>query len=413
MTNITPIDTHTSASTTAGHGIAAPGIDWVASPAQQTLRIATPSDPFVTENGATLDDVVLAYETWGSLAPARDNVVLVFHALTGDSHAASHPEIPGDRAGWWEPLIGSGRPLDTDRFFIICANTLASCYGSTGPCTFAPDGDRWGTRFPAVTVRDQVNAQLRLLDRLGIDVLACAIGGSLGGMEAVELGATAPDRLRRLVVVAASGRFHAQGIAFNEIQRRAIMLDPTWQGGAYGEQQPADGVALARMVGMLTFQSDESMTMRFGRHAVARYNAWPEFHGRFDIEGYLHYQGDKLSGRFDANAYLYLLRAMDSHDIGRERGGLSEAARRITARTLVIGVRSDVLFPTVHVQETADAITRGGGVARYWELNSPHGHDAFLKDFERLDAVLRDGVGWQATPPLARTSAVDETEAAD
>ncbi len=232
-------------------------------------------------------------------------------------------------------------------------------------------------------------------------------------MEAVELATTAPERVARLVVVAASGRFHAQGIAYNEIQRRAIMLDPTWQGGNYGDTQPAGGVALARMVGMLTFQSDESMTMRFGRRPVARYDAWPEFHGRYDIEGYLQYQGDKLATRFDANAYLYLLRAMDSHDIGRERGGLAEAARCISARTLVIGVRSDVLFPTVHVQATAEAITRGGGSARYWELNSPHGHDAFLKDFHRLDAVLRDGVGQPPARGMSRLAGDVETEAAD
>lgn len=411
MTSVTPIDAHSHEARPAI--IAAPGIDWEPSRAQQALRIATPADPFVTEAGVVLDDVVLAYETWGRLSDARDNAILVFHALTGDSHAASHPDIPGDRAGWWEALIGSGRPLDTDRFFVICANTLGSCYGSTGPCTPSPEGERWGTRFPAVTVRDQVNAHLRLLDILGVDRLACTIGGSLGGMEAVELATTAPERVGRLVVVAASGRFHAQGIAFNEIQRRAIMLDPTWQGGAYGDHQPAGGVALARMVGMLTFQSDESMTMRFGRHPVARYHAWPEFHGRFDIEGYLQYQGDKLASRFDANAYLYLLRAMDSHDIGRDRGGLVEAARRISARTLVIGVRSDVLFPVVHVQATADAIARGGGVARYWELNSPHGHDAFLKDFERLDAILRDGVGQPPAHAMARLSDDVETEAAD
>ncbi|MGH9176363.1 MAG: homoserine O-acetyltransferase family protein, partial [Vicinamibacterales bacterium] len=276
-----------------------------------------------------------------------------------------------------------------------------SCYGSTGPCTPGPDGRRWGASFPALTVRDLVNANLRLLDRLGIERVACAIGGSLGGMEAIELAVTAPARVDRTVVVAASGRFHAQGIAYNELQRRAIMLDPRWNGGDYDDMAgPWDGVALARMVGMLTFQSDESMTLRFGRSEEAHYDAWPAFNGRFDIEGYLNYQGDKLASRFDANAYLYLLRAMDSHDIGRGRGGLVAAARRIAGPVTLIGIRTDILFPAGHVEDTAEAIAAAGGTARYWELNSPHGHDAFLKEFGRLDRVLRDGIGTDVAPTV-------------
>ena len=373
--------------------------EWQPSAAQRSLVIATPDQPFVTEGGVAIEYVELAYETWGRLNADRDNAILVFHALTGDAHAASHEEIEDDRLGWWEPLIGPGRPIDTDRYFVICANALGSCYGSTGPCTLAPDGQRWNARFPAVTVRDLVNANLRLLDTLGIDRLACAIGGSLGGMEAIELAVLAPERVERTVVVAASGRFHAQGIAYNELQRRAIMLDPRWNNGDYDDATgPWDGVALARMVGMLTFQADESMTLRFGRNDDARYHEWPEFHGRFDIEGYLHYQGDKLASRFDANAYLYLLRAMDSHDIGRDRGGIVEASRCITGPVTLIGIRTDILFPATHVQSTADAITASGREARYWELNSPHGHDAFLKEFDRLDTVLREGIGTDTTP---------------
>lgn len=376
---------------------------WVPSPAVREIDIAGPANPFVTERGAVIERVTLAYETWGRLSPARDNVVLVFHALTGDSHAASHPETPGDRAGWWEPLVGPGRPIDTDQFFVVCANSLGSCYGSTGPRAFAPDGRRYNLRFPELTVRDLVQAQTRLLDSLGIERVACAIGGSLGGMQALELAATAPERVERAVAVAASGRFHAQGIAYNELQRRAIMLDPSWAGGEYADDRaPDDGVALARMVGMVTFQSDESMTLRFGRGSDARYHAWPEFHGRYDIEGYLHYQGDKLAQRFDANVYLYLSRVMDSHDIGRERGGIRAAAGRITAETLLIGIRSDILFPPAHVVATTEAIEAASGRARYWELNSPHGHDAFLKEFERLDGVLREGVGTSRPGPLAR-----------
>jgi homoserine O-acetyltransferase/O-succinyltransferase len=384
--------------------------EWQPSAAQRSLVVATPDRSFITEGGVAIEHVELAYETWGRLNANRDNAILVFHALTGDSHAASHEEIEDDRLGWWEPLIGPGRPIDTDRYFVICANALGSCYGSTGPCTLAPDGQRWNARFPAVTVRDLVNANLRLLDILGIDRLACAIGGSLGGMEAVELAVLAPERVERTVVVAASGRFHAQGIAYNELQRRAIMLDPRWNGGDYDDTTgPWDGVALARMVGMLTFQADESMTLRFGRNDDARYHEWPEFHGRFDIEGYLHYQGDKLASRFDANAYLYLLRVMDSHDIGRDRGGIVEASRQITGPVTLIGIRTDILFPATHVQSTADAITAAGRNARYWELNSPHGHDAFLKEFDRLDTILREGIGTHTTPP-AQPKPVDLTE---
>lgn len=366
---------------------------WTPSRALQAIEIATPADPFITEGGDVLERVTLAYETWGRISPTRDNVVLVFHALTGDAHAAAHPEVPGDRDGWWEALIGPGRPIDTQRYAVVCANALGSCYGSTGPRALAPDSRPYNLRFPALTVRDLVTANLRLLDRLGIERVACAIGGSLGGMQALELAVSAPDRVERAVVVAASGRFHAQGIAYNELQRRAIMLDPRWAGGDYPDGcGPDDGVALARMVGMITFQSDESMTLRFGRNTQARYHAWPEFHGRYDIEGYLHYQGDKLARRFDANSYLYLTRVMDSHDIGRGRGGLQAAAGRISAEVLLIGIRSDILFPPSHVADTADAIVAAGGRATYWELNSPHGHDAFLKEFDRLEAVLRAGV---------------------
>jgi homoserine O-acetyltransferase len=362
---------------------------WNPSQATRNATIATPANPFVTESGDVIETASLAYETWGRLAPERDNVVLVLHALTGDAHAASHPELPHDRPGWWEPLIGPNRPIDTDRFYVICANSLGSCYGSTGPRSRASDGQRYNLRFPALTVRDLVQANLRLLDRLGIERVHCAIGGSLGGMQALELAASTPERVERAVVIAASGRYHAQGIAYNEVQRRAIMLDPAWRDGEYEDVRPTSGVALARMLGMITFQSDESMTMRFGRHDAARYQAWPSFQDRFDIEGYLHYQGDKLAARFDANTYLYLTRVMDSHDIGRSRGGLIPAAARISAETLLIGIRSDILFPPEHVSATAEAIQH----ARYWELNSPHGHDAFLKDFERIDAVLRDGIG--------------------
>lgn len=377
---------------------------WTPSPAQRSTTVATPEQPFVTEAGAQLPHIELAYETWGRLNTSRDNAVLVIHALTGDSHAASHPEIEGDRPGWWEPVIGPGRPIDTDRYFVICANALGSCYGSTGPRSLDPDGQRYNMRFPVLTVRDLVNAQLRLLDRLGIDHLAYAAGASLGGMQILELAALAPERVEHAIIIAASGRFHAQGIAYNEIQRRAIMLDPAWQGGEYEfDAAPSSGIALARMLGMVTYQSDPAMTARFDR-APARYTAWPAFGDYYDVEGYLHYQGDKLASRFDANTYLYLSRAMDSHDIGRDRDGLHEAARRIAARTTFIGVSSDILFPPEHVKATSETLRSAGCRSTYLELDSIHGHDAFLKEFEHFAPLLRSSIE-RATPAFPRQRA--------
>jgi homoserine O-acetyltransferase/O-succinyltransferase len=376
---------------------------WTPSAALRYCRVATPSDPFITENGAQLSEVTVAYETWGQLSPTRDNVVLVFHALTGDSHAARHPDVPGDRAGWWEPVVGPGKPIDTDQFFVICANTIGSCYGTTGPRSIAPDGERYNLRFPALTVRDLVRCQLRLLDALGISTLVCAIGGSLGGMQVVELAVTAPQKVEQAVVIAASARFHSQGIAFNEVQRRAIMLDPRWRGGDYDDDcPPEDGIGIARMLGMITFQSDQYMTERFDRLSATRPSAWEDFQGRYDVEGYLHHQGRKLATRFDANTYLYLSRAMDTQDIGRGRGSLESAAARISARTTVIGVSSDLLFPPAYVRQTAEVIQRARASTRYVELDSPEGHDAFLKEFERLDPVIRSAVS--CGPPSFETA---------
>lgn len=365
-----------------------PSIAWSPSPALQHIDIATADSPFVTEAGARLDEVQLAFETWGTLNTARDNAILIFHALTGDSHVASHPDVPSDFPGWWEDLVGPGKPIDTNRFFVICANTLGSCYGSTGPASLAPDGNPYNVRFPNLSVRDLVHAQLQLVRALGVLDLAAVIGGSLGGMEAIEAALIAPDLVHRAVVIAASNRFHDQGIAYNEVQRRAIMLDPAWNGGNYdASASPAQGLAIARMLGMITYQCDQLMSTRFQRQP-ARYEDWPEFHGRFDVEGYLHYQGDKLASRFDANSYLYLSRAMDSHDIGRERGGLLRAAAKVQAACLFIGISSDILFPPHHVDDSAGLIRQTGGRARYVELETPHGHDAFLKDFEMIGAEL-------------------------
>jgi homoserine O-acetyltransferase/O-succinyltransferase len=351
---------------------------------RQVHTIATPSRPLVTENGARLDHVVLACETWGTLNAARDNAVLITHALTGDSHVAAHG--PDDAPGWWEPMVGPGRWIDTDRYFVVCSNLLGGCSGSTGPRSINPDtGRRYNLEFPLLTVRDLVRAQARLMDALGVARLHAVIGGSLGGMQALEWGAMYPDRVRHIVGIGTTGQFSPQGIAYNEVQRRAIILDPKWRNGEYEDGEgPDNGLALARMLGVITYQSDELMTSRFGRSTEARYHAWPEFLQRYDVEGYLHYQGDKLVRRFDANSYLYLTRAMDSHDLGWKRGGYEAGLRRIIAPTLMVGISSDILFWPAHARDVADRLRALGTRAEYVEMISPDGHDAFLKDYDQL-----------------------------
>lgn len=336
------------------------------------------------ESGCVLPDVRLAFERVG---PRDAPVVLVCHALTGNHVAVGTEASPG----WWAGLIGRGKAIDTDRYQVVSFNVLGGCDGSTGPTSPNPlTGRPYGPEFPFVTVRDMVRAEHLALKRLGIERLHAVIGGSLGGMQALEWAAMFPDRVDRIIPIATSGRFSPQGIAYNEVQRRAIMLDPLWQNGEYAPGEgPSRGLALARMVGMITYQSDELMQARFGRRPEARYTAWPEFLDRYDIEGYLHYQGDKLVRRFDANAYLYLTRAMDSHDLGRGRGGYEQGLARIQARTLAVGIRSDILFPPHYSREIAEHLQRLGRDGRYYELDSPNGHDAFLKDFHLLAPVIR------------------------
>jgi homoserine O-acetyltransferase/O-succinyltransferase len=357
---------------------------------QSTRTIASVTDPLITEGGQRLDHAEIAYETWGRLSPRRDNVILLIHALTGDAHAASHHEA--DQPGWFEGMIGPGRALDTNRFHVICTNLLGGCSGSTGPRSINPaTGQRYNLAFPALTVRDLVRAQARLLDKLGIKRVHTVIGGSLGGMQALEWAIMYPDRVGRIVPIASSAYFSPQGIAYNEVQRRAILMDPDFNNGNYDdENKPEQGLAVARMLGMITYQSDELMTSRFGRSTEAKYHHWPEFQNRFDVEGYLHYQGDKLVNRFDANSYLYLTRAMDSHDIGWKRDGYENALQHIDVPTLGVGISSDILFPAKYTIDFVERLARIGRDANYCEIESPHGHDAFLKDFDRLDALVRD-----------------------
>jgi homoserine O-acetyltransferase len=358
---------------------------------RRTYTFGNPAAPFRLQRGGELPEVTVAYETWGTLNARRDNVVLILHALTGDAHAAGRHRPDDRKPGWWDGAIGPGKAIDTNRWFVVCSNVLGGCQGTTGPRSLDPrTGRRYNMRFPLVTVRDMVRVQRHLLEHLGVTRLRAVIGGSIGGMQALEWAVTFPEMVDLTIVLAATARFHAQGIAYNEVQRRAIMLDPRWREGEYEDgEEPAEGLAIARMLGMISYQSDALMTERFDRHPATRPSPWPAFGDHFDVEGYLQYQGDALVRRFDANSYLYLARAMDLHDVALGHGSYEAALARIQSRLLLVGVTSDILFPDSHVQALANDLVRVGQQVEYWQLDSIHGHDAFLVEFEQMEAPLR------------------------
>ena len=351
-----------------------------------------PIGPFEPELGGILPEVTLAYETWGELNEAADNAVLLVHALTGDSHAAGGPDETHKRGGWWDPMVGPGRAIDTERYFVVCSNVLGGCSGSTGPASPAPgSGHPYGMRFPVVTIRDMVRAQKRLLDSLGVRRLALVAGGSIGGQQALEWAVEFPDFVEKAVPVAATGALGPQGIGMSEIGRRAIMADPDWQDGDYygTGRSPDDGLAIARMAGMMTYQSAPGQWERFGRRPAGRPALHPEFGGRFELESYLHYQGRDLTGRFDANSYLYLSRAMDLYDVASGYDAEEEAYERIQAEVLFVGITSDWLFPANEVKHTVEKASSAGALASYAEIDTLSGHDAFLKDWKDLTEAIQ------------------------
>jgi len=358
-----------------------------AAPALDAPRLSMEIGALDLELGGRIESVTIAYRTWGRLNAAGDNAILVLHALTGDSLAAG----PG---GWWDPLIGPGRALDTDQAFVICANILGGCQGTTGPASKDPlTGRPYGMRFPLITIGDIVNTQRALVERLGVRKLV-VIGGSIGGFQALEWATRHPELVSGVVPVAATGALDAQGVAMNEIGRRAIMADPDWRGGSYAAEGvfPSRGLAIARMVGMVTYHSKESMDLRFGRNPATRPVLYPSFGPTFDVEGYLHYHGNALTKRFDANSYLYLTRAMDLYDVGRD-GGEANWLRRIEAPVSLVGIRSDWLFPSGPIRAFGDRLRELGKDVEYHELDSPHGHDAFLKEWEQMTEAIGPFVG--------------------
>ena len=347
--------------------------------------------PIALDNSKTLQDVTIAYETWGELNKDKSNAILLCHAWTGDSHAAGSAEEGTPTPGWWEGLVGPNCAIDTNKWFVVCTNSLGGCQGTTGPASNHPqDGKPYGSRFPVITVRDMVRAQVRVSDMLGIDVWHSVIGGSMGGMQVLEWAITFPHRLRTAIPIATCLQATAQQIAWGAIGRRAIRLDPKWQGGDYYDaaigEGPWQGLAIARMIAQVTFRSDNVFTDRFGRELAdmdADYNGlglWD----KFEVENYLDHHGDKLIRRFDANSYLIIGKAMDLHDVARGRGELRSAVARISAPVLSVGISSDILYPTYQQKQIRDMINEVGGSCEYVEIESPHGHDAFLINLDQV-----------------------------
>ncbi len=361
-------------------------------------RIDLPPEGFRLSSGAFLPELQVAYETYGALSENRDNVIYICHALTGDAHAAG-THGPGETTGWWDDMIGPGKGIDTRYYHVVCGNILGGCKGTTGPSSTDPrTGRPYGSTFPAITLADIVEVHARLLQHLGIERLAAVIGGSLGGMQALEWTVRYPERIDRCICIASATHLSTQALAFDIVGRKAITSDPDWQGGDYYDtgRAPNRGLAQARRIGHITYLSPEMMELKFGRERRPREGVAdrPDFTSDFEVESYLDHQGEKFLKRFDANSYLCITRAMDEYDLAAGRGGLEAALRGVRSKVLVVALSSDWLFPPEQSLELATALLRTGRPVSYCMLHAPHGHDAFLVDIEYLSEVLRAFLPW-------------------
>ena len=357
-----------------------------------TAQKAQFTEPLALRSGAELPAFELAYETYGRLNEARSNAVLVCHALNASHHVAGFYQNDVQNIGWWDNLVGPGKPLDTSRFFVVGSNYLGSCFGSTGPASINPaTGKPWGAEFPVVTVEDWVEAQRRLADRLGIERFAAVIGGSLGAMQALQWSLSYPERVRHSIVIAAAAKLTPQNIAFNEVARQAIMTDPDFHGGHYYDKGvvPTRGLRIARMIGHITYISGEAMAEKFGR-VLRRGQPGFDFDIDFEVESYLRYQGDKFSSYFDANTYLRITKALDYFDPAADYGGdLTKALARAKAAFLVVSFKSDWRFTPERSREMVRALLDNRRIVSYLELDAPGGHDAFLLEDPRYHTALR------------------------
>jgi len=353
-------------------------------------RSVTLPGPLALDGGQTLAPVTIAYETYGALDADRANAILICHALTGDQYVASEHPLTG-KPGWWTRMVGEGKPIDPARHFIVCANVLGSCLGSSGPASAAADGAPYAMRFPVITIRDMVRAQMLLMEHLGVPAWAAVVGGSMGGMQVLQWAACYPERVRSAIVIASTARHSAQNIAFHEVGRQAIMADPKWRGGDYYESDdpPSAGLAVARMAAHITYLSEAGLTEKFGRRLQGRESKTFGFDADFQVESYLRHQGISFVDRFDANSYLYITRAMDYFDLAEEHGGrLAEAFRGSKMRFCLVSFDTDWLYPTRESRAVVQALNAAGAAASFVELSSPFGHDAFLLDAPELNRVV-------------------------
>ncbi len=356
----------------------------------QYYTFAEPPNEMVLECGRKLGPVTLAYETYGQLNEAKSNAILIVHALTGDAHVAGYNSPDDPKPGWWDNMVGPGKAFDTSKYFVICSNIIGGCKGSTGPISTNPaTGKPYALDFPMVTIRDMVDAQKQLVDHLGIRQLMCVVGGSMGGMQALQWAVAYPDMVRMAMPIATTARLSPQAIAFDAVGRHAIMADPDWNNGDYyGGEPPKSGLGIARMVGHITYLSDASMHRKFGRDLQDKVKPDYDFVTEFQVESYLNYQGDAFVKRFDANSYLYITKAMDYFDLAEPSGDLRKELSKARAAFLVISFSSDWLFPTYMSKEIVTALRRNNLDVSYAEIQTDYGHDAFLLEVETLSRLV-------------------------
>jgi homoserine O-acetyltransferase len=355
----------------------------------KTFTFTQPPQELTLESGEKLGPITLAYETYGSLNAQKSNAVLVLHAFSGDAHVAGFYKGEKD-PGWWDDLVGPGKGIDTNQYFVICSNVLGGCKGSTGPSSINPQtGKPYALNFPLISIGDMVNAQRHLIDHLGIDKLLAVVGGSMGGMQVLQWMVSYPDRIRAAIPIATTLKHTPQQIAFNEVGRQAIMGDPDWKNGNYySSNPPAKGLAVARMIGHITYMSDASMAEKFGRRTKPHSEPF-KFGADFEVEGYLRYRGDNFVKRFDANSYLYITKAIDNFNLlnGHSLGSIFAGLK---AKVLVLAFKSDWLYPAYQSQEIVKALKLAGVDASYCEINSTYGHDAFLLEIEQETSLIRN-----------------------